>query len=132
MPNGFHGPDDAWRRMEAPLLGLDPVLERFARDQGLAIRRNHHNWPERSLIWGEPIRRLIQIYLEDEETLTWNLWLCASEDRGSSRYWKNAFLLRAAPIEDLERTLPDLLEEARRRVDSWSSDQLEFAAKLGT
>ena len=130
MPNGFHGTHETWVRLEAPLRSLDPVLERFAQDYGLSIGRNYHNWPERSLTWGAPISRLIQVYLEDEEALTWNVWLCAAEDRGPARYWRQEFLKRAVSIEEIEHALSELLEEARLRVESWSSDELEFATEL--
>ena len=130
MPNGFQGTDEAWARIEAPLLVLDPALEAFAHEHGLSLGRNYHNWPERSLKWGAPIERLIQVYLEDEKALTWNVWLCASEDRGAARYWKRAFLRQAVPIEEIERALPGLLEEALAQVNTWSREQLEFATKL--
>jgi len=125
MPNGFHGTDQEWSRLEAPLLRLDPVLERH-----LSLSRNYHNWPERSLTWGVPIRRLIQVYLEDAGDLTWNVWLCASEDRGANRYWKRTFLKHAVPIEEIERAFPDLLEEARVQLEAWSSEEFEFATKI--
>jgi hypothetical protein len=130
MPNGFRGTDEAWARLEAPLLVLDPVLETFAREHDLSLARNYHNWPERSLKWGAPIERLIQIYLEDDTALTWNVWLCASEDRGAARYWKRAFLRQAVLIDEIERALPGLLEEALAQVNTWSQEQLEFATKL--
>ena len=124
------GGRDAWRPREAPLRRLDPLLARFARTHGVSVGRNYQGAHERSLKWGAPIRRLIQVYLEDPDALTWNVWLCASEDRGGARYWKHEFLKRAVSIEEIERGLPQLLEEARLLVESWSSDQLEFATKL--
>jgi len=130
MPNGFHGTDEAWSRLEAPLLRLDSPLEAFAREHGLSLGRNYHNWPERSLKWGAPINRLIQVYLDDEQTLTWNVWLCASEDRGAARYWRRAFLRQGVPIEEIERDLPVLLGEALARVNSWSPEHFEFATSL--
>ena len=130
MPNGFHGTDDAWARLEAPLLRLDPVLEAFARNHSLSVERNYHNWPSRAMTWGAPISRLIQVYLEDEQAMTWTVWLCASEDRGAARYWKRVFLQRAVAIEEIEHGLAERLDEARRRVEAWSSDQLEFVTKL--
>ena len=130
MPNGSDNDEQARTRREAPLLRLDPALEGFARDHRVALGRNYHGGPERSLTWGAPIRRLIQIYPEDEAALTWNVWLCASEDRGRARYWKQEFLERAVPIDAMERALPQLLERARLRVESWSSDQLEYATGL--
>jgi len=130
MPNGFHGTDEAWSRLEAPLLRLDSPLEAFAREHGLSLGRNYHNWPERSLKWGAPINRLIQVYLDDEQTLTWNVWLCASEDRGAARYWRRAFLRQGVPIEEIERDLPVLLGEALARVNSWSPEHFEFGTSL--
>jgi hypothetical protein len=130
MPNGFHGTDQAWSRLEAPLLRLDSALEIFARQHSLSLGRNYHNWPERSLKWGVPVNRVIQFYLEDEEALSWNVWLCASEDRGAARYWKRAFLKQAVPIEEIERDLSRLLEEALAQVNAWSSEELEFATNL--
>ena len=92
MPNGFHGKRSEWKRMTAPLKGIDRILKLFASAQGLTLLRNTRNWPERSFRWGSPIERLIQVYLADESRLTWNLWLCACEDRADGRYWKRKFL----------------------------------------
>jgi hypothetical protein len=125
MPNGFHGSRASWNRIEAPLRPLDPTLEAFAREHGTSLGRNHHGWPERSLRWGQPVSRLIQIYLDDAERLTWHVWLCASEDRPSGRYWRREFLRRGVPIEEISGDLGALLEEARHIVERWSSRDLE-------
>lgn len=130
MPNGFQRGDDTWARLEAPLLRLDADLDAFARAHGLSVGRNYHDYPERSLTWGAPIRRLIQIYLEDEDALTWNVWLCASEDRGAARYWKQAFVMRGVPFEAVERDLPGLFETAMAEIETWTSEQFEFATEL--
>jgi len=130
MPNGFHESREAWDRIEAPLRPLDPALEAFARQHDMSLGRNYHNWPERSLRWGKPVSRLIQIYLEDEDQLTWNVWLCASEDRSSGRYWRREFLRKAVPIQEISGDLTTLLEQARRTVEGWSAQDLEFATKL--
>ena len=66
--------------MESPLLEIDPVLEAFADKYQLTLTKNH-KWPERSISWGDPVRRLLQIYPQDEKHPAYNLWLCASEDR---------------------------------------------------
>jgi hypothetical protein len=130
MPNGFQGSDAEWRRMEGPLLQADPILKTFATAQSLSVTKNYHNWPERSVTWGAPIRRLIQLYLEDSDRLTLNLWLCASEDRGSSRYWRREFLVKDRRLEDFPRDLPALLKEAYSTVNSWTADELEFATNV--
>lgn len=130
MPNGFHGSREKWERLEAPLRSLDPTLEDFSGRHGMPLSRNSRGWPERSFRWGAPLSRLIQIYLEDEERLTWNLWLCASEDRPSGRYWKRAFLRSAVPLEEIGADLETLLGESLRTVESWSAEDLEFATTL--
>jgi hypothetical protein len=130
MPNGFQGSDLEWQRIEAPLLRIDSALEMFASAHGLTISKNYHNHPERSLTWGAGsagLRRLIQLYLTDSKLLTFNIWLCASQDRGSSRYWKQEFLLKEQSIETFVGTLPSLLEGAYLKVNSWAAEDLERA-----
>jgi len=130
MPNGFDGTDDEWQRMEAPLLSVDGVLNQFARAHHMQITKNYHEWPERSLTWGTAIRRLIQLYAADTDQPTFNLWLCASQDRGLSRFWKREFLLEKRPLDSFEGELPSLLEKAWEKVDSWTEQDLEFATKI--
>ena len=82
MPNGFHGERSDWDKMEAPLLRIDNMLEAFSRANGMRVRRNYHNWPERSLMWNTmDIEKLIQLFLRDEKKLEFTLWICAYEDR---------------------------------------------------
>jgi hypothetical protein len=131
MPNGFHGSREEWVRMETPLLRIDGLLAEFAMERGLSLTKNYHSWPERSLVSTERnIRRLIQIYLENEEKLTLALWICVSEDRGNERFWKKHFLRKDAPSGEIENHLPSLLLEALEIARSWTSDDLEFAAKI--
>ena len=130
MPNGFHGSRETWDRIEAPLRPLDPALEAFAHKLGVPLTRNSRNWPERSLRWGEPVSRLIQLYLEDEDRLTWTLWVCASEDRTSARYWRRESLRKDVPIEEISSHLASLLDQAHQLVTRWSSKDLEFATEL--
>jgi len=131
MPNGFYGSKHDWDRMEAPFLRIDAALDSFSTLHHLTRRANYHNWPERSLIWSsDGIERFIQIYLEDEKILTANFWICASEDRGSERFWKRQFLRKAVPIDEIERDLTQLLSYAKETLDTWSGTDLEFATKL--
>ncbi len=127
MPNGFQGPETEWHRIEAPLVQADEVLQKFAASHGLSLSRNYHGHPERSLRWGNGVQRLIQLYLADSDRLTLNLWLCASQDRGGTRYWRRAFLVNAQRFEQFSERLPSLLEEAYATVDSWAADSLESA-----
>jgi hypothetical protein len=131
MPNGFQGSAKEWERLEAPLRSLDDALTDYAKLHGLALSRNYHNWPERSLRWGTAIKRLIQIFLADEKRLTFNLWLCASEDRGSERYWKQRLLREAVPIEEIDGDLNLLLDSGRIEVDGWSSNELQLGGPIG-
>ena len=129
---GWYGTSEEWRRREAPLVAIDPVLENFAAAHGLRLSKNHKETPERSIAWGNNPRCLIQIYLEDETDLLWNLWLCGSEDRADSRYWRKDFAVNGEPMGAFEERLPRLLENAFDRIEEWraSPDQLEFATKL--
>jgi hypothetical protein len=130
MPNGFHGTDQEWERIEAPLRILDPALQEFAQRHEMRIARSERNWPSRSVHWGRKLERLVQIYLEDPASLTWNVWVCVSEDRRRKRYWKNTFLRRAVDIGEIVLHLGELLEEGRRAADSWESGDLQFATNL--
>lgn len=130
MPNGHQGSKQEWERMEAPLLRFDPILDIFAKAHGLAISKNYHSWPERSLKWGQPVHRLIQLFLENEQKLTFTLWLCASEDRSTNRYWKNVYIFKDKPTEYFESCLSELLTQAYQLVGSWTSDNLVFATNL--
>ncbi len=124
MPNGHHGTDEEWKRLEGPLRDIDESIEAFAKRHGMAIGRNYHSWPERSLRWDSNPERLIQVYLEDEERLTWNLWLCASEDRGGQRFWKNQMLRRNVPMSEIRPVIGQLLDEALTIVGSWRAEDL--------
>ena len=131
MPNGYHGTKEEWRRLEAPLREIDAALELFAKRHNMALSRNYHSWPERSLCWGADPERLIQIYLEDEQRLTWNLWLCASEDRGGQRFWKQQSLRHDIQMADMRLAIGALLDESFLIVSAWRSEDLEPAAIRG-
>jgi hypothetical protein len=130
MPNGFHGAQAQWETLEMPLRALDGELRAFAERYGLALSSNSRNWPDRSIVWGDSIRRLIQIYLADDKWLTYSCWVCASEDRDSKRYWRREFLKEAVPIEDIAADLPAQLEHGRELLEDWTSETLEFATTL--
>ena len=132
MANGGYWHSEAdWRRVEAPLLELDNDLSAFALRYSICLTKNHKDWPERSLRWGKGIEFLIQVYLADEAALTFNVWLCASQDRNECRYWKREFLVEGMPVTDFRRSFASLLSAARVKVESWSEDQLEFVTRLG-
>jgi hypothetical protein len=130
MANGFHGPQSQWDKLEIPLRALDGELRAFAERYGIALSSNSRNWPDRSIVWGSPIRRLIQIYLADEERVTYSVWVCASEDRGDKRYWRRELLKEAVSIGEIAAELPELLERSRSLLERWTSETLEFATAL--
>ncbi len=129
---GWYGSVEEWRRIEAPIKSLDPELERFATLHSIPITRNHKDWPERSIVWDNGVRCLIQLYLNDVETLGVNLWICASQDRGRDRYWKREFLCKGASVEVVAPCFSEFLSTAKSKLDHWSShpDMLEFATKI--
>jgi hypothetical protein len=130
---GWYGTKEEWERIESPLLEIDSIIDDFANELGLSIGKNHKDWPERSIEWGTDVRCLIQLYLADEKSLTFNLWLCASQDRGKERYWKQETPVKGKLVSDFRADLASLLREGRKKLVSWSEnkDQLEFATTLG-
>jgi hypothetical protein len=130
---GWYGTGEEWKRIEAPLKLLDPELDRFARKHGLRVTKSLRDWPERSLVWGTDVRCLIQVFLVDQSTLTLSLWICASQNRDGSRFWKSETPRKEAQVSEMARDLFDLLEAGKRKLDHWSAhpEELEFATKLG-
>jgi hypothetical protein len=130
VPNGFYGSQNEWEELEAPLKKLDALLEAYALAEGMTLSKNHRNWPERSLRWGEDVVRLMQLYLDDEKTKTYSFWICAHQDRGGERLWKHAFLKQGVPSSEIDASLSRLLEEGRVILASWSLEDLDFATHL--
>ena len=106
---GWYGTQELWERLQAPLLTIDAMLDHFAEAHGLLLSKNAKDCPERSLRWGDNPGCLIQIYPESEDGPTWNLWLCCSEDRGGSRYWRRDFAIQSE-LTEWRADLKDLAE----------------------
>lgn len=122
MPNGFHGTEHEWERLEAPLRRLDTVLDEFARSRNLTLSKNGSGWPERSFRWGAAPERLIQIFLENATTPSYTIWVSASDDRSRAEYWKHETLGKAVPRDFLEQQLPGLLVRAYERAMAWADE----------
>jgi hypothetical protein len=132
VPNGYHGTEEGWRRLEAPLKEIDAVLEAFAAGHELNVSRNSRGDPERSLWNDGHVRRLIQIFVGDEKAPTYKVWLCASQDRGRERYWKRRFITEAATSTELKSSIGEWLSEGYAELFGWSEDDLVFATRLAT
>jgi hypothetical protein len=128
---GWYGTKEEWARLESPLIEVDPIIHSFAAEFGLEVTKNYKDEPERSIIWGGGIRRLIQLYLVDKKQLTFNLWLCASQDRNGSRYWKQESPVKAQTISSFKDSLPMILRDSRSLLESWGENDLELATKVG-
>jgi hypothetical protein len=126
VPNGFDGTPEKWVQIQALFREIDDTLNDFACAHGLNVSSNYHNWPERSLVWYEDdIRKLIQIYLADQQLLTFNVWLCASVDKEHQRYWKNVMLKKGVPFVEIKDPLLHLLSEGLQTVQAWQASDLE-------
>ncbi|KPK04297.1 MAG: hypothetical protein AMJ64_14045 [Betaproteobacteria bacterium SG8_39] len=130
---GWTGTKAAWERIEGPLLEIDPIIAAFAKEHALSVSRNHKDWPERSVVWGDDVRCLIQLYLADAASLTFNLWLCASRDRGGKRYWKQETPIKGMRVPDFKHDLAAQLRTGRIKLLEWAMNegQLEPAARSG-
>ncbi|MCJ7590893.1 MAG: hypothetical protein MUO51_06025 [Woeseiaceae bacterium] len=129
---GWYGTKEGWDRIEAPLLDADPILDDFALETGLTISKNYKDWPERSVVWGDDVRCIIQLYLVDEKDLTFNLWICASQDRERKRFWKTETPIREQRVGQFRDRLAEELREGHRKVVEWSgrAADLKFATNL--
>jgi len=119
---GWYGTEEEWNQIEAPLKEIDPILEDFADSNGLTITRNHKSWPERSMVWNEGIRCLIQIYLESGGEGKFTLWICASSDRSGKRHWKQEKLVSSEYVSHFKDDLSRLLSTGREKLLTWSNN----------
>ena len=120
MANGFHGTDERWDAIERPLRRLDSALDEFANRRQLTLTKNARSWPDRSFEWGKRPAILIQVFLESQWERSYTMWVSASDERSRSEYWQQQTLLKAAPIDVLERQLPELLETAYAIAAEWA------------
>ncbi len=58
MPNGFHGPEEKWNDIEAPLRQIDSLLDAYGKSRRLAVTSNDRNWPSGSFEWGDVIKKI--------------------------------------------------------------------------
>ncbi len=134
MANGGYFDEQQWQKLEKPLFAIDPIINEFAKTKGLEVTRNQKDWPERSIVWHEnDVRCLIQLYLASEELVTYNLWLCASQDRGNGRFWKQESPVKNQPVSEFSSQLAELLGEGREKLLSWSNNPsvMEYATGIG-
>lgn len=116
-----------WVRIEAPLLEFDEFLKNFAKLHKMKLTKNYHEWPERSLEWNKNnIRRLIQLWIENDENISFNFWICASQDRLGKRYWKNKYLKEKASFFDIKSSIDELLKKGFEILESWDRNDLEL------
>ena len=133
MGNGNYWLTEAeWQRIEEPLLQLDPAFEEFAKQFDLQIKKKHKGDPSRSVEWGKKIRLLIQVYLENPDNLTFNLWLCASQDREGKRYWKTEMPVQGKVVGEFQTVFASLLNEGKAKLETWSEADLEFVTNVET
>ncbi len=129
---GWYGTKEEWERIEGPLLEVDSILDDFATETGITISKNYKDFPERSFVWGGDVSCLIQLYLVDEKDLTFNLWLCASQDRGRKRFLKKDTPIKEQRVEQFKDSLARELRKGHQRLVEWGNnpDKLEFATEL--
>ena len=121
-----------WAKIARPLIDVDPVLDEFAQRFGLQKFSNLNDWPSRVFDWDNGVRCQIQLYLADPQELTFNLWLCASQDRGTTRFWRHETPIKEQRVEAFAGRLMGELEQGRRKLIGWTANPaaLEFATVL--
>jgi len=121
---------DRWQHNEGLLSDLDDRVFTFAAEKALMVRQSGGGWPCRTLEWTDGVRRMIQIYLEDEAVSTFTLSICATQDRRHERFFKALALREAVPLAELRREFDDLLDASHRLLRSWTAADLEFSISL--
>ncbi len=122
MANGYYG--ENWEKIEDMIKVVDPILEKFALEKGVVLTKSDRSPGYRAYRWKSDIGRLIEIFLESEEHLTWRMGVIAYEDRKEGRFWKNKTFYMPGPISGIHENLEHLLEECWLTVSSWKSEQL--------
>ena len=126
MPDGSYRTGREWRRLESPLLELDPALDAYATRHGFSITRSYHSWPQRALIWGDFIKRSVQISVANEHDLRLNISAVAWQDDGSRRHWRNQVIRSSALVSQLQDRFAAILDSAVQRANSWSHRDLSL------
>lgn len=115
------------QRLEEPLFRLEPIWKAFALNNNLTLVMNAKGWPNLTIEWGKAIRLLLQLFLCSETEPKYTFWLCASQDRGTKRYWKKETPIQGQGIDEFFDRFPLLLQESRVKLEDWTESDLEFA-----
>lgn len=124
MASVFHSTKEDLVRIAKPLESIDRKLEKFACDKGLQLAYNTGSRPNREYRWHFILTRLIEIFLNSETQSTCTVWICAFKYENSIRLRKKEVILETVTIDELERNLEALLEEAYEKVCSWTLSDL--------
>src|SRR5476651_2113456 len=61
---------------------------------------------------------------------TYKVRLCASEDRGLERFWKNKYIAASATPEKLKASLGAWLQQAYEQLNHWRRDERKFGTRI--
>src|ERR1044072_141277 len=126
MHNGFQGSTEKWEQMEAPLLQLDDEVAKFASERNFEVRKNYHNWPERSVQWSSfGINRSIHIVPGDTKHVAFHAAIAASKDSQELRLMKHQKLLEKVPLDEIKKDFHNFLVQAAQTVESWTEADLD-------
>ncbi len=117
--------------MEAPLRAADETLAAFAAEHGLELEKNHLEWPNRRLKWTDKkTQKLIQIAVDDQSKLTFQVSYIAWRDREGKRYGKRLIVRRGVTRRQLQESLADFLAEGHRTLAAWAERDLAYWSDL--
>ena len=52
MANGrWYGTIEEWNEVEAPLIGVDSIINTFSNEFNLSLTKNYKDYPSRSMVW---------------------------------------------------------------------------------
>ena len=122
MPNGFHGSLEEWQRLTVPFQRLDPVLEKFAQENGASVRKDYRNTPCRFVEWSGDVHGSVNFLLADEQSLILRVHVAAWRDVAKQRLLKEEVLVHSSTAEGVADGLMELLMRGKKLLQSWTPD----------
>ena len=117
--------------MEAPLRAADETLALFAEEHGLELEKNHLAWPNRRLKWTDAkTQKVIQIAVDDQSKLTFQVSYIAWRDRAGKRYGKRLIVRRGVTRRQLQEQLAAFLAAGRQTLAAWTERDLAYWSDL--
>jgi len=122
-----------FRKLEAPLIEIDPILLDFARRHNMQLDKNAKGWPVRELNWDlnsvTSRGKQIAIFVSPEGK-NYDFCLAAGEHRGNENHYRKKMFHEHSPWSVIQANLANDLENAFKEGQSWKFEDLPLVGFL--